>query len=355
MRHRSWLIYGAYGYTGQLIVAEALRRGHRPVLAGRSPDKLAWMAHETGLDTAVVDLRDEAALTRLLSSFDLVFHAAGPFIRTSGPMVRACLASKTHYVDITGEPPVFERILAQDAVARKAGVVLIPGAGFDVIPSDCLVKHVAARVMEPTRIEIAQASGSKNSPGTMKTILDALPRGFFARRNGRMVSIPMGQGARRVRFIDRERTVIPVPLGDLVTAYCSTGIPDITTYMAFPEQVVGNLGLLLPAARALLGVGWLHRLAERWVSATIHGPDETTRQVARSEFWVEAVNDQGNTAQSWLETMEGYHFTAVAGVRVVEKILSGEVTQGGAFTPAQALGADFVLQLPNTRRLDRID
>src|SRR5215213_4435335 len=135
-----WLLYGAYGYTGALVAAEAVRRGHRPILAGRSARRLAPLADRLGLDWLAVDLADSARLRAALRDVALVFHAAGPFVHTSAPMVQACLTSATHYVDISGEVPVLERTLALDAAARQRGIAVVGGAGLDVVPTDCLAR-----------------------------------------------------------------------------------------------------------------------------------------------------------------------------------------------------------------------
>src|SRR6266516_7689334 len=103
------MIYGANGYTGELIAREAVRRGHRPILAGRSAEKIEPLARELGCAWRAFPL-DEPQLREA----SLVLHCAGPFINTAMPMVRACLASGAHYLDITGEIEVFESIFALD-------------------------------------------------------------------------------------------------------------------------------------------------------------------------------------------------------------------------------------------------
>jgi len=117
------LVYGANGYTGQLIVEECVRRGLQPVLAG----------------------------------IMVVVHAAGPFFRTSAPMVRACLAAEVHCLDITGEIAVFEACCARREDAKQAGVVIMPGLGFDVVPTDCLAARLADRLPDAQRLELAFA------------------------------------------------------------------------------------------------------------------------------------------------------------------------------------------------------
>ncbi len=353
MTDKTWMIYGASGYTGLLVSEEALRRGHKPVLAGRSPEKIIPLAERLGLRYVVVNLHDEETVATILASFELVFHAAGPFTYTSAPMVRACLKSGTNYIDISGELSVFEHTLASDRRAREKEIALISGVGFGVIPTDCTAKHVTDRVSNATQLEVAVATTGRPSAGTMKTILEHTPKGVLARRNGLLVRCPVGSGERRIRFSDGERTVLPYTWGDLVTAYHSTGIPNITTYMAVPERFVPFLRRIGPLSQTLLTIGPLRRLIQRWVEKYVHGPDETTRQTAHSSVWARATNQKGDQAQAWLETVEGYRFTAVAGVRCVERIFA-ERPQG-ALTPALAFGPDFVLDIPGTKRYDRLD
>ncbi|MEO1644032.1 MAG: NAD(P)H-binding protein, partial [Chloroflexota bacterium] len=110
----AWMIYGATGYTGQLVVAEAVARGHRPLLAGRNPEKLATLADTYDLDFVAFQLNDPTVIAEAIADMDVVYHAAGPFVYTSEPMIRACLATHTHYLDITGEIDVFEQTFRYD-------------------------------------------------------------------------------------------------------------------------------------------------------------------------------------------------------------------------------------------------
>jgi short subunit dehydrogenase-like uncharacterized protein len=346
------MIYGASGYTGQLIAEEAVRRGHRPLLAGRSQARLEQIARRLGLDWTVVDLNDERELMRAVADVDLVFHAAGPFIRTSAPMIRACLAGRTHYVDITGELAVFQHTFAQDAAAQEQGVALLSGAGFDVVPTDCLALHLVERQPDALTLSIAIAALAQASAGTTQTMLEMLPDGGRVRRNGALVAYPLGQGARRVRFSDRERLVVPAPWGDLETAYHSTGIPNITTYLALTPGTIRLMPWGAPLLQRLLAVQWLRRRIQQLVARRVQGPDETRRQNDRAYLWAQVTNARGEVVQAWQETAEPYQFTMLAGVRCVEHLLAGEFR--GALTPASAFGADFVLETPGARRLDAL-
>ena len=136
--HANWMIYGANGYTGHLIAVEAKRRGLKPVLAGRSADPIHRLMAELGLPAQIFDLSDIVSSTAALSEIAVVVNCAGPFTATSGPMIEACLKSRTHYLDITGEIEVFVAAQRRQEDAKSAGVVICPGVGFDVIPTDCI-------------------------------------------------------------------------------------------------------------------------------------------------------------------------------------------------------------------------
>jgi len=359
MSKSGWMIYGAYGYTGELIVQEAVRRGHRPLLAGRSKAKLEPLATRFGLPFVVLDLRDAAALARALEGVELVFHAAGPFVDTSEAMIRACLAARAHYVDITGEASVFRNTLSQDAAAKDRGVVLISGVGFDVVPTDCLARYVADKLPAATRLELAIAPPSNVSPGTAKSMFDGVLIGGLARRNGALVSHAIGKDTKRVRFADRERSVMAITWGDLETAHRTTRIPNITTYMAFPSAMVRAasiswplVAMSTPLLRSLLSRPAVRERIADAIGSLVRGPDEKARSDARAFVWARATDSSGRHAEAWLETADSYAFTAIAGVRAVERILSTRPV--GALTPALAFGSDFVLELEGTRRRDAL-
>jgi short subunit dehydrogenase-like uncharacterized protein len=358
----SWLLYGATGYTGQLLAEEAVRRGHRPVLGGRSAQKLAPLADKLGLQWVKADLEDPAALGKAVRQASLVLHAAGPFRFTARPMIAACLEAGAHYLDITGEIPVFQHTFAQDAAARRNGLALISGAGFDVIPTDCLAAATAARLPGADRLGLAIAGQSRVSAGTLKSSLESLPEGGQVRRDGALLSYPFGAGAHQVRFLDRERTVLPIPWGDLETAYRSTGIPNITTCMAFPKRTVRLLRLVSPLAQNLLKLSALRRLASALAGKIARGPDQKLRLSGRSQVWACVSKGEAEQVQAWLETIEPYAFTAIAGIRCVEKLIDrppaaaphliGAPHLSGALTPAQAFGAGFVLEIEGTRMVE---
>ncbi len=357
----NWLIYGAYGYTGKLVVEEAVKRGHKPMLAGRNRAKLAPLAEKFGLEWRAFGLDDGAALATAVTDatavppFDLIFHAAGPFSRTSDPMLQACLKSGAHYVDITGEIAVFENTFRYDAKARDAGLTFISGVGFDVVPTDCMARYVADQLPGATELELSITALGSASAGTTNTMLEsmtALKKGSIVRRHGRYQHIPINATRKKVMFSDgRARTLTPLPWGDLATAYRTTGIPNITTNMQLPipPGMVPFFGL----NRALMSIAPIRKLAQALVARQVQGPDDHTRQTAKSYIYARAADEAGNFAEAWLETIEGYRLTAVAGVRIAEKIMAGEAPAGTP-TPALAFGPDFILEIEGTKRFDAL-
>jgi short subunit dehydrogenase-like uncharacterized protein len=250
---------------------------------------------------------------------------------------------------------VYENVYAQDADARAKGVALISGVGFDVIPTDCLALYVADKVPGAHRLNIAMHAITSTSPGTTKTQLEIVAGGGLARRDGWLVPYSLGSGTRWVRFSHGKKPVIAAPLADLSSAYRATGVPNITAYVVLPPAlaaIASRAPSVLPAAQSLFASARVRRVFGWLIERTIKGPSAAHRQQARSYIWAGASNAQGETAQAWLETIEAYEFTAVAGIRSVERVLAGGLS--GALSPAQAFGADFVLEIEGTRRLDSL-
>jgi saccharopine dehydrogenase (NAD+, L-lysine-forming) len=339
------MIYGATGYTGRLAAQLAVRRGDRPVLSGRNAEAVAALATELGLPHRAVSLDDAAGLRSALGDVAAVAHCAGPFDRTSEPMVRACLDTGTHYLDITGEIEVFEAVFTRDAEARAAGVVLLPGAGFDVVPTDCLASRLYAALPSATTLELAFLAGGGMSPGTTKSALRGLAGGNLRRVDGRLVPTPLGQPRRMVPFPSGDREVGAIRWGDLSTAHRSTGIGTITVYTRVPRP----RGFGEAVLRGLTRFGPTRALADRMVTRGVSGPDDGRRARSGSEVWGEVRDPAGESRQATLTGPNGYDLTADALLRAVSYVMAGRGPAGpiepGAHTPSTALGADFVREL----------
>jgi saccharopine dehydrogenase (NAD+, L-lysine-forming) len=338
----TWMVYGANGYSGQLVAELAARRGERPVLAGRSAQKVAEVAGRLGLDHRTFDLTDPAAVRQALDGVNVVAHCAGPFSLTSAAMVDACLATGTHYLDITGEVDVFERIFARQQDAERAGVVLLPGSGFDVVPTDCLAAMLAGALPDATQLDLAFVISGGASPGTLRTAMEGSAAGGRARVDGELRSVPIGHRERVAEFPSGPRKVAAIPWGDLATAYRSTGIPTITTFTSVPGPS-GVLGKAQSFAAPLLKLPAVQQIGKDLLGLT-RGPSEERRATSRSEVWGEARNPAGRTASAALVGPNAYDLTADAVLRAAALLRSGSV-RPGAHTPATAFGADFVREL----------
>src|SRR5512133_2286945 len=233
------LIYGSYGYTGQLIVEHAVKNGLRPVLAGRDEKQLRLEAEKYNLECRAFSLDETSKLDSALSEVDAVLHCAGPFVHTFRQMAEACLRTKRHYVDISGEIPGFEALATMDAQAKEAGIMLLPGGGFDVVPSDCLAAHLKQRLPAATHLRLfIRGIGAGASRGTAKSAVENMHRQGMIRRDKKLIQVPLAWSVREQDFGRGYTKVVSVGWGDVSTAYYSTGIPNIEAYFAFPERVI---------------------------------------------------------------------------------------------------------------------
>jgi len=336
---KRWMLYGANGYTGELTARLAKKRGMTPVLAGRSEEKIRPLAEELGFEYRVFSLDDTAALEDALSNVEAILLDAGPFSQTSAPVVDACIATHTHYLDITGEIGVFEAVFARAKEAEEAGVCLMPGVGFDVIPTDCMAVQLKEALPSASHLELAIHSKGGMSRGTTKTSIEALGGPGVERVDGKIAKVPLGQRMRHVRFPKKARDAVSIPWGDIASAYRSTGIKNIRTYMVLPKNSVRFMRLsaqLGPLFGNPLVRGALSSLVER----TMTGPDADARARGYTEVWGEVFDLEGNRVTGTLETPEGYSFTADASLCAVARMLDDP--RPGACTAAMAWGWRFI-------------
>jgi short subunit dehydrogenase-like uncharacterized protein len=343
-----WMIYGANGYTGHLVAVEAKRRGLQPVLAGRRAGPIQKLAAELGLPAQIFDLRDVASSTTTLADIAVVANCAGPFAATSGPMIDACLKSRTHYLDITGEIEVFVAAECRHEDAKAAGVVISPGVGFDVIPTDCIAAVLKEALPDATHLVLAFDAGGPMSPGTARTMAESLrlgQRGGRVRRNGMIEEVPLAHSWRRVDFEGGSATAIAVAWGDIATAWFSTGIPNIETYVKVPFTVAiagPALNWVRPLLASAPGQKLLHQLAKR-----SRGPNEQELRTGRCRLWGEVRNAAGGKRTARLETANGYWLTVNGALMAVQFLLNNALP-GGYYTPSMLMGSRCVEQLPGS-------
>jgi short subunit dehydrogenase-like uncharacterized protein len=343
------LIYGANGYTGRLIARLSGSYQLRPVLAGRNEAAITGQAKQLGLESRVFSLDDANALDAGLRDVDVVLHCAGPFSQTAAPMAAACLRTGTHYLDITGEVEVMEALASRDAEARAAGIMLMPGTGFDVVPSDCLALHLKQRLPDATRLLLGIRGTGALSHGTATTMVEHRARGGLIRLAGKLVQVPAAWRSRPIDFGDGKlRTAITIPWGDIATAYRTTGIPDIEVYAAVPAAT----RYAARAARYLgpvLASRFVKKQLKRLIDARPAGPDEEQLRTRASYVWGRVENRNGDAAEARLRLPNGYLLTAQTALAILTRVLGGDFSAGFQ-TPARQYGADFILQIAGTSR-----
>lgn len=336
------MVYGAYGYTGELIVREAVRRGLRPVIGGRSEEKLKPLAAELGLEHRSFDVKH--ARDRL-DDVRTILNCAGPFSRTAAMLAAACISRGVHYIDVSGEIPALAHCHSLDTQARNAGVILCPGAGFDVVPTDCLAATLKARMPQAVSLNLAFSFGTRPSVGTAKTTVEALGKGGMIRSNHVLTPVPDGYDLRRIPFPQGERWAATAPFGDVFTAGVTTGIPNIMVYSATPLAAGIAMKLGNPLRR-LVATAFVQRsltaLVERMLSG---GPDEDARTDQRTEFWGEAIDASGKRVSLGFTAPNVYALTVDTALGIAA-YCSAQTGRAGFYTPAMLMGPDFISSRP---------
>ncbi|BDY04542.1 saccharopine dehydrogenase NADP-binding domain-containing protein [Ferrimonas sp. YFM] len=348
MSSTQWMIYGANGYTGELIAREAVKRGLTPILAGRSIEKIRPLANELGLECRSFSLDQIKA--DALGDVGLVLHCAGPFSATAEPMMQACLRYGCHYLDITGEVAVFERAAALNDRARTAGIVLIPGVGFDVIPTDCLAARLKHALPDANHLALGFDSRSGFSPGTAKTSVEALPQGSLVRRDGKLKPTPLAAYTRTIAFGQEPKMAVAIPWGDVSTAWHSTGIDNIEVYIPMSPRKIAQLKRM-NLFRGVLGWSWVQRLIKGRIERELKGPSDDQRQRHTTWVWGEVRNAKGEYVEGRVHTANGYDVTVSGALAVTEHLLS-QPDASGYHTPSTLMGWALVEQLPGSGSIE---
>jgi short subunit dehydrogenase-like uncharacterized protein len=343
------MIYGANGYTGALIARRAKARNVATVLAGRNQPALSALGAELDLPVRCFPLGGAGSeIDAGLRGTTAVLNCAGPFSATAGPMVDACLRSRVHYLDITGEVAVLEGLAGRHGEAVAAGIAVLPGAGFDVVPSDCLAAHVKRLLPSATHLVLAFRTSSRMSHGTATTAVENAHAGGLVRRDGRLVRVPAAWRTRSIDFGDGPEKAVSIPWGDVASAYHTTGIGNVEVYVAVPVAV-----RMATRATRYLGPLLATRPVRRFLTARVRrgppGPTAEQRTQGESRLWAEARDAAGGVACARLRTPEPYELTTWTALELAERAVRGDLPPG-FHTPAGACGPDFVLSFPGVER-----
>jgi short subunit dehydrogenase-like uncharacterized protein len=344
------LIYGATGFTGQLLAGRARAGGADVILAGRSRGRLQRISQAYGLPYRVLALEDRSGLDAGLSDIAVVINAAGPFVCTAQPMLEACLRVGTHYLDVSGELPVFQQMHGYDKAARAAGVMVMPGVGFVVAATDCLAAHVAGYMPDACYLRLALSHTDLVSRGTYTSMIGLLREGVTVLRDGCLCAVPAGQLERGFDYGEGERLSTAVSWADVFTAYSTTRIPNIEVYVEAGAWT-RSLYQLTAYFAEFLRLAPARTMLELLARCLPEGPSEERRAAAPRVIVAEAEDRYRRCVGARLHTPNGYSFTALSALAIAERVISGDVRTGFQ-SPACVYGADFVLGIEGVRRED---
>lgn len=347
VKHKRWMIYGASGYTGKLIALEARKRGYKPLLAGRNAEKLRALSDKLKLPFRAFDLnRGVEALRPQLKDVGLLLNCAGPFSQTYQSLIETCLAEQCHYLDITGEINVIESLHDYHRQAQQKNIVICPGVGFDVIPTDAVATVLKNELPQATHLSLAFSAPGSISPGTAKTGIEGLKEKTQIRSNGELTEIQRGQKRISVPFADKTRKASLVGLADVASAYYSTGIPNIDTWLPLSSQAHFQLRAS-NYIRVILGLSAVQNRLKQQAQAKLKGPSKEQRGSLSAQIWGQARDQNGHIVEAVLTTCNAYECTIHGALGIIEYTLNNRAhIEGGFYTPTQLVGPNFISTLP---------
>jgi short subunit dehydrogenase-like uncharacterized protein len=345
------LIYGANGYTARLKVELCQGYNLSPVLGGRNAPAIGALATNYNLPFRIFDLGSVAHIAANLKDIKAVLHCAGPFENTAKPIMEACLQAGVHYLDITGEIGVFEKAKQMDQRARERNIMIMPGVGFDVVPTDCLALALKERLPDATHLELAFASlGGGISHGTASTMVQGLGKAGAARAEGVVTPEPTGKYGQWIDFGNKKLFTISIPWGDVSTAFHTTGIPNIRVFTGAKPSAYRLLKWQW-AYNWLLRTKWVKNLIQNRIDNGPAGPNVKILQESRSLIWGKVRNAKNETAEARYSVPNGYALTAHAALHIAERVLKDD-WRPGYQTPAGCYGSNLVQQLENVKTLE---
>ena len=326
---KQWLIYGATGYTGRRTAERAVAMGLKPVLAARRRDEVKALAEKLGLQWEAFDLSDVNVVTSSLSKYSTVLHCAGPFIDTYLTMIKACIAAGTNYLDITGEVDVYEGLARHEAEAKKAGVMIMPAVGFDMVPGDCLALALKERLPDADTLDIGYSFDGTITRGSIRSALKAFTPDAQVRRKGQMIRLSAPE-TRKFDFgpnsAGGEVDCYTNTFGDVSIGWRTTGIPNVTAYLHITEAFQ-KLATLASEAD-------IQKLPE--------GPSDDELRTHSAFIVGEVRNATGKVCRARMTTPQVYAVTFPLAADIAQRVHEG-AAKPGFQTPAAMFGKDFIL------------
>ncbi len=357
---KTWMLYGAYGVQGQLILHEALAQGERPLLAGRSIAKLRPLAERYGLPWRMLDLQDDSVLAEGLADVSLVLNAAGPYYQTAQPLLKACLISRSHYVDLNAEIPTMQQLWRYQAQAQASGITAVLGCGLEVAPVDCLLMYLMQAHPTIASLEVAIDVNPQLGVGLW---LDGITLGGRLRRNHKLIDEPFGRNLKSFAFSRGVKSVISYPSAALEICYRWSHIPNMKTYMTQTGALTWLLKWVASAPKVLLQQDSIrhflqkyflsHKLSKNHFADRFKDPIRSGEISGRTLIWMVGKDYDGQVFEAGLETLAEPKLTAVIAMRTAQLLLAESFLRG-VYSPAEVFGAEFIMQVPTTIRFSSL-
>lgn len=338
---KKWIIYGANGYTGRLICAKAKSLNLAPVIAGRDSEKLKKLSKELDFPFLIFSLHNSSILTKTLKEFDLILNCAGPFSKTAQPLIQACIEAKTHYLDITGEIDVFGSLMAMDDLFIKKNILVMPGVGFDVVPTDCLALQLKEKLPDASTLELVIHTHARPSIGTLKTMVESASRGSIIRKNSKLTQLDHDL-VKEFTIQGKKQTALALPWGDIQTAYFTTHIPNISVYFTLSKKTKSSRSLKY--LKKILRFSLAQKLLQTLLNYVYRSPSPEEIDHTNTIILGIVRNDQNEVKMKEIEVSNGYQFTADSSVKIVSKLLE-EPIRPGFHTPAEYFGSGLLEEI----------
>lgn len=337
------MIYGANGYSAQLIIEECLTKNIKPILAGRNVKSVQQLAQKYNCDFRTFDLSDDKVVDSAIEDVHTLINCAGPFKFTAKELIEACLRTKTNYLDITGEIPVLHLAFSKlkDAIRNK--IIILPSVGFDIIPTDCLAKRMSELMPDAKYLKLGLINNrGKISRGTLLTTLEFLAGKGMIRRDNKLIESGIGELTVNVKLKDFSFKGISIPWGDVYSTIYSTKISNAEVYLAVSDLLYYFRNFAVFFLK-ILKIKFIKKLISAFIKKNITGPSKQERDSAKTFIWCRVENTKGEMKEEVYQVMEGYNLTAKGAVECALRVMRNNL-KPGVYTPALAFGSDFLNQ-----------
>ena len=347
------VVFGATGYTGRLVAERLAGSGERPVLAGRSPERLEALAADLGgLETAHGDVMRANSVHALVGEGDVLVSTVGPFAKWGEPAVRAAISGRAAYLDSTGEPAFIRRVFEHHGpLAQQAGVPLMTAMGYDWVPGAlagalALQEGGAGAVRVDVGYYALGAGGGAASLGTRRSMVGATLGDSYAFRHGALRSVRPAERVRAFTVKGKERPAISVGGAEHFGLPASfPRLREVNVYLGWlgalarPMQagtLVGSVATRVPGVREALEFA-----GTRLVELGGSGPEPGTTPGGLSWIAAQAYDEGGDAvAEVHLSGADGYAFTAAFIAWAARAAAAGRVDGTGAIGPVEAFGLE---------------